>query len=389
MKGAPTHRLSTLDSLRGIAALIVVFGHCTLIGADYFYMHAPLWVSFTPLRFLTNGYACVILFFILSGYVLSIPFLRGKLSPYLAFAAKRFCRIYLPFFIAILVAAGLYAASNPVIGTLGSDWFRKEWGTSQLTFELIFRHLAMIGEVHDFWLDGVIWSLIHELRISLIFPFLMILCRNSLTGIIIAIFMYVGTTLIAAFSGNNWSQITSDTFAGTFLITLRFIPFFMLGILLAKHNDAILDRLNRISPRMQLGILVFAVLLMGLPPEIHNKRIMALLSLRETSGFLKYGAEVLFGLASAYLIIAARNIGYFKRFLGHEAVNWLGRISYSLYLIHLPIALFLFRALLGHMHFLLITVSVITTSLIAAWLFYHSVERPSMRVGRSLAERFK
>lgn len=70
-------RIGELDSIRGLAALIVLFHHMyqDLNNNTRF---PPIIFRYSPLRVLTNGHASVIMFFILSGFVLSLPFLKGK-----------------------------------------------------------------------------------------------------------------------------------------------------------------------------------------------------------------------------------------------------------------------------------------------------------------------
>ncbi|MGO9435837.1 MAG: acyltransferase family protein [Terracidiphilus sp.] len=95
------HRYLELDSLRGIGASIVVFGHFAGLWSSSAWYSA---VNSSPLRALFAAHEAVVLFFVLSGFVLSIP-LSGERPPsYRVFLLRRFCRIYLPFAAAILRA---------------------------------------------------------------------------------------------------------------------------------------------------------------------------------------------------------------------------------------------------------------------------------------------
>ena len=100
-------RFAALDSLRGVAALMVLAFHCWKIGlfeqpAGW---AAHLWY-WTPLNWLIIGRPWVILFFVLSGFVLSIALERaGASQGYAGFVLRRMCRIYLPFAASILFSA--------------------------------------------------------------------------------------------------------------------------------------------------------------------------------------------------------------------------------------------------------------------------------------------
>ena len=55
---------------------------------------------------------------------------------------------------------------------------------------------------------------------------------------------------------------------------------------------------------------------------------------------LTYGVQqIMVGIGSALIIVAALGVGIFPRFLRHRVFIWLGQISYSLYLTHVPLLL--------------------------------------------------
>ena len=90
-------RYASLDALRGIASLMVLTHHCVLAGL----VPVPpgFWTGlsrYTPLHLFVSGRPPVILFFVLSGFVLAISLNRPG-TGYAAFAVRRLCRIYLPY----------------------------------------------------------------------------------------------------------------------------------------------------------------------------------------------------------------------------------------------------------------------------------------------------
>lgn len=93
---APPRRLISLDAVRGIASLIVVFSHCYLTIPEEPRSRFEAGLLWPKLLFLLhNGDGAVMIFFVLSGYVLALPFFRGTQPTYARYVLKRLCRIYM------------------------------------------------------------------------------------------------------------------------------------------------------------------------------------------------------------------------------------------------------------------------------------------------------
>src|ERR1700704_3301212 len=93
-------RFYELDSLRGVAALTVVFHHFSRICSP----RVIYFLDRTPFRLLVAGHQAVILFFLLSGFVLTLPYKKNDRLNYGPFLVKRVCRIYLPYLGALALA---------------------------------------------------------------------------------------------------------------------------------------------------------------------------------------------------------------------------------------------------------------------------------------------
>lgn len=98
-------RIDSLNSLRGLAALIVLLHHCyyMLDGSKTGELSI---VRLSPLRLFIAGHAAVIVFFLLSGFVLALPY-RSEQPNALCFIIRRACRIYIPFASAIFLSAAV------------------------------------------------------------------------------------------------------------------------------------------------------------------------------------------------------------------------------------------------------------------------------------------
>src|SRR6266550_2516962 len=78
MKALPTTRLRSIDALRGIAALGVVFYHAVEQG-DKVLPNNPLKYPVKLLQFGSSfGYIGVFLFFVISGFCIHLQWARGR-----------------------------------------------------------------------------------------------------------------------------------------------------------------------------------------------------------------------------------------------------------------------------------------------------------------------
>src|ERR1700722_11258590 len=106
-------RLEYLDSLRGLAAMQVLLGHCLGIfpifaGAEGATSNPVVWaLIYTPLHLFWNGAQAVIFFFVLSGFVLALPYFNHRAPFYESYLVRRFFRIYVPYIIVVTVSAFL------------------------------------------------------------------------------------------------------------------------------------------------------------------------------------------------------------------------------------------------------------------------------------------
>src|SRR5690349_9211043 len=90
-------RYRALDAMRGLAAISVVIHHCILSLPQPAQDRIEALLKFTPLRPFSTGRPFVLLFFVLSGFVLTVAIRSDSRFSYSAFVLKRVCRIYLPY----------------------------------------------------------------------------------------------------------------------------------------------------------------------------------------------------------------------------------------------------------------------------------------------------
>lgn len=161
------NRIKGLDALRGLAALVVVFHHCAMLTTTDVGGHVVLRSIESVL--LRLGHPAVLLFFVMSGFVLALPWVQGKKSAYIDFLIKRIARIFPALVFSILLSCILYWMVAPV-ATRDVPWSSVIWIFPPDT-ERVLRHIALfVINPTDIDLNGAIWSLAYELRISLLMP---------------------------------------------------------------------------------------------------------------------------------------------------------------------------------------------------------------------------
>ncbi len=358
-------RINTLDSLRGIAAFCVVLNH--------FYYSVPeglrqrLWfIDYTPLYVLVAGRFATLLFFVLSGFVLALYYRREHKPPYSEYLIRRFCRIYLPFAASILLAftVSYLLAGYPLQGAsdfINSMWAEPADGTA------LASHLLMTGiHASSIRLNTVMWSLIYELRISLLFPLLVwFVFRFKIPGVIAA--MVMGCVVIRLYSlSGQMSALYAENTLGSLLLTLRYIPAFCIGILIMVKKEAILR------------------LMQALPPYAHALGLM--LSVAVIVGLKKINyADAAYALVGAYLICLCLASARTQRLLALSPLEWLGRVSFSLYLVHMPVLIAMHYLLQGQALWLVLACAL-AVILISAEAMHRLVEVPSIRLGKRLSQ---
>lgn len=375
-------RFPELDALRGLAALTVVLGHVALL--------APVFngdtrgvagdglanlLKYTPLSLPVANEAAVVLFFVLSGFVLTLPFRAGRGSGYAAFAVRRVLRIYPAYLVATLSALALAAVlpTAPIAG-LG-DWFNVRW-QSPVDLGAVAGHVVLLGSFDDGAFNPVIWSLVHEMRISLVFPLLLVavLRWGWRAGLAVA----AGLLLVGAV-GSQVLAGPAGSSAGAPLRTVEYASCFAVGILLAAHVGAIVEAARRLSPGVRVAAWLVALLAYTYSAWFDRAWFAPLRSEAPTLGAMTLGA--------ALVIVLALSGDREGRLLRGRLPQFLGRISYSLYLLHAVVLLALVHALHEDVPVAVLAAVAVALSIALATLMHRVVEQPAVRLGRRLARR--
>ncbi len=282
------------------------------------------------------GYLGVHIFFVISGFVIPWSLYRARyaLRDYPRFLLKRNVRLYPPYLASIVITI---LATNfimaPKLGLPRVD----------VTGPSLLAHFAYLNDlIHLPWVNVVYWTLAIEfqwyLLVGLMFPLLVTgskLARFAgLAGIMAAYFMVGHDRLI-----------------------FHSIPIFLVGVFVFQY------RISLIGLREMLGLIAVMVLAMIGP-----------------IGWIVAGVSVTTGMLIA-----------FSTFHSHR-MDRVGDVSYSLYLLHLPIGVTLIGCLSHWLpysgsYMIVLDVVGVAASGLAAWMMYQIIEKPSQEM--SSAIRFK
>lgn len=167
----PRKKLMKLEAIRGFAALYVVCHHTLpkstfIFGKEFF--------------FFRYGQEAVILFFILSGFVIQYAFATSSDKSFKSFFLKRFLRIYIPL---LCVFAAQYIIA-----------IAYQYQLSGMGWKSFFGNLFMIQQVGEMWRHAVpispflgnlpLWSLSFEWWFYMIFFFVTSGLKNKASNLV-------------------------------------------------------------------------------------------------------------------------------------------------------------------------------------------------------------
>jgi peptidoglycan/LPS O-acetylase OafA/YrhL len=313
-----------LESLRGVAILLVFFFHADGLLSPG---HATGILEPIPLGFLRAGHVGVDLFFVLSGFLLGRPFLAaaaaGQTPSIGRYAERRALRILPLYWVAVVTSAILAARTWP-------DVLRA------------VPHLFFLNAVAG-WSQAILpysipwWSLSTEVQFYVLLPLLMTALRHRVLG---SVFLLVYGLLYLTFHTGWWHMGSID---GQILLRRSIFgrgPLFLCGIAAAwvhvRYGETLRRRLAAsawvrgggadVGLLLIYGALAYLlrwVAFWGFPDAENGRRHM-----------YHAIAGVLWALVVLVMLLAPLRS---RRLWSNPVLGWIGILSYSLYLLHLPI----------------------------------------------------
>jgi peptidoglycan/LPS O-acetylase OafA/YrhL len=294
----PQGKIESLESIRGLAALLVVIHH------------VPDWnASIHDVQFIRNCYLLVDLFFVLSGFVIYNAY-ADKLQSFpqlVRFQFLRFGRLYpihlLFLLVFVAIEASKYFAQAKFGLAMPNTSPFKESGWSAL-IEQIFLVQALGPTGNALTFNSAAWSISVEFYTYLVFG-LTVLFAGRIKHVFFLLFVCLSVTLL----------ITKSTFGSTDLV--RCIAGFFIGCLAAMICKRLTTRLpSAVSAAIFLALIAF-------------------LALRRNGDFSSL-TYVTTAVLTAMLILSltASQGGWLHSLLKLKFLTWLGTISYSVYMSH-------------------------------------------------------
>jgi peptidoglycan/LPS O-acetylase OafA/YrhL len=382
MGGSCLQRFEQLDSLRGLAALAVMVGHFLIVFTPFAqntsglsFLEYPLnLLKYTPLHTFWGGHEAVIMFFLLSGFVLSLPFYSDRQQPYMNYVIKRICRIYIPFVVALFAAVLMREAVFETKLTELTGYYNNLW-TRPPDLASILHHLLFIGNYNTTKYDPILWTLVHEMRISLLFPFIMVIMVKGgwKLGLPLAFALSYGAEYLLAHFETRYMT--------NYVITLHYTSFFIIGALLARYRDGLRQAYSRlngwwIALLLMVAICAYSFKWIGYGQPFHDM-------------FKPDRGDWMIALGASFFIVAAVSSVRLSTLLQRKPLLFLGKISYSLYLYHMIVLLSLAHLLNGVLDTSYIVIIAFAVSFAVGALSYYFVELPAIRLGKLLTSRGK
>jgi peptidoglycan/LPS O-acetylase OafA/YrhL len=313
--------MAEIDGLRFLAIILVLLHHVHGFIEFKNYFTYTDQTSFEWLRtWLIDARRGVELFFVISGFILALPFARAAFTdspkPSIKkYFLRRLTRLEPPYIIALILML-LYQLSlggmNVVLAT--KSFFASLFYVHNITYD---------------WpslLLPVAWSLELEVHFYLLAPFLFTAFYLSKPSRRLLFFVLI--------LGLPWVQVHFQTW--TYYL-IHYIQYFLMGLVLA---DFYLDR-PKIKTEGWLGALAGGILLYYVVASPHVRTHVV-------TDHTDLVQAMLFpvGIGMFYYIVLTNS--FWKKVFSFQVISIIGGMCYSIYLIHLPVISLVMRYLVNH-----------------------------------------
>lgn len=373
LKNLSSEKLTLLHSLRGFAAVFVAICHAKWIfwsgGTAYLKLY-PMntWNVFNYLSFaidmvFSNGTSMVMVFYVLSGFFIAYSFHKNNWSLG-EFYFNRALRIYIPYLGSIAVAVGAMYLAKEIYPPFASNTIVRDFNSyisdSYKHQDIYTLKRTLLFERNDGWYFGsnfVVWSLLYEMFFYIIAPFVV---RGAKTFLILTAMIFAITTF----------DLHEDAFNSFNIIHRFFLKYaFYFGIGMYLY-----DWMEQRPPDQRFKF--YQVLLVS--------ALCFLLTLFGSVYKPFYNVSLWFGAIWGCTIIILFLDYDIKTNIILNFFKYLGKISYSLYLVHIPVFMVLSSLIwkitgqnffYARIYWLAIPIAILFSS-----IFYFLVEDVSLKI---------
>jgi peptidoglycan/LPS O-acetylase OafA/YrhL len=360
----PGARFESLDGLRGIAALSVVLHHFIAAFAPWIFPDPALYRNLFadgPLVILANGAYAVQIFFVLSGFVISASAARAQI-PLAARAIGRYLRLSVPLTVSLVLSLALLRLFPDARGELYRA-LPHEW----LTYVYAEPTPGLADAIYEGLIGIYRWG---------ITPF-----NNVAWSLRIELFGSLAIYALYRLSPAGWRVP---------LAALATVLCFAIAPYYIGFATGALLREAWLRGWLRNGAAAWAALAVGLVagslspyPEAGGLFLPAAMA----EQVMEFPVQVrLHAIGASFLLLAILSLAPLQAALAARGPRFLGHISFSLYLIHVPLIytliaqLFLSTELVGYGRFMLVLTALLASSLGAAWLLTELVDGPTNRL---------
>lgn len=379
--------IPAIEGMRGIAVLLVLVFHYFVLRVDRFPDDAFIVLarSWAPLEAIVrNGYLGVDLFFVITGFLLTLPWFRhaaeGRAAPGAkAFYFRRMRRIMPAYYVQLVI---LFFVVIPLL--LPQIWMQSTpFVVANLGTHAVFMHYTTPLTSSSMTVNGALWTLAIEAQYYVLVPFIAPLFVRWPWRCLVAAVLIAG----------GWRYLANHDL--DFLVRLYLKLGAKAGVTEKEVRHLIETQLPAWSLHFALGILAgrmwflrrgamakgwsarVPVAIAGACAGLLLAILMAGTAFLGSQGWVAYPVLI----AGAFAAVVSWPAAGLARVISVRPLAWVGRVSYSAYLYHLPVLL-LFNAFLPGTPAMTAFVAWTSAVLVAAGLSYRFVETPYLRSHR-------
>jgi peptidoglycan/LPS O-acetylase OafA/YrhL len=334
-----------IEGTRGIAAVQVVALHyfTTFLPAfaragSFAHFHWETRFAKTPLFFLADGYTAVFIFFLMSGFVLAPSFSSLKLG-LLRQVEKRFLRLYIPVAAAIVLAVGL-ALSIGSQSTFVASMSHSDWVAALFHNPLTWRSLSkeFVASSMVLGYDGT--SIFSSLA-AVTHWFALSPITVSMDPPLWTLHAEFWGSILLIVTSRLYRALSPKVFWTIFVIALpvtgtSFFTLFLLGFAAYQNRKFYLRRQNLTCAFLGVSAITVGILAASIADTAHFAVALAVMS-RFTFLQAYNGYQFQNEIAACLIMLGVLLLPLSRSILSTRIPLWLGKISFSLYLIHFPI----------------------------------------------------